>query len=272
MISATSVKPVLRSTAGLLMLVLSAAANADYLNGDVIGEAYDLESGELLYQETHCVSADRLERKVIYQDVSDNLIALKRLDYRSGATTPSFEQHNLYSRESIEVALVNRDLTMTIRDSVSRKPVKSSSTRAETRAPVVIDAGFDTFIRDNWDSLVQGERLEFQFPVADRANLVDLRLRSRACSYAAETDQCFSLELANWFLRVLVAPVELGYDAGQRRLSRYRGLSNIGDENGQGQVVDIRYNYAEVPQRACDSIEQLLTENAVLLGPPGSRI
>ena len=47
-------------------------------------------------------------------------------------------------------------------------------------------------------------------------------------------------------------PIELGYDAELKRLVRYRGLSNIGDGKGQGQVVDIRYRYEDLPQEACD--------------------
>jgi hypothetical protein len=55
----------------------------------------------------------------------------------------------------------------------------------------------------------------------------------------------------NWLLRMLVAPIELGYDARLKRLTRYRGLSNIGDGQGNGLVVDIRYNYQDVPAMAC---------------------
>ena len=38
--------------------------------------------------------------------------------------------------------------------------------------PVVIDAGFDGFIRGNWDKLVSGKTQEFQFPLASRGSLV----------------------------------------------------------------------------------------------------
>ena len=248
--------------AAVFLCLAQGAVFADSHNGEVVGEAYDLESGELLYRETHCVSQDRLERKVLYRDGDDRLIAIKKLDYRSGAMTPSFEQHNLYSSESIEVAMSDRDLTMTVRDATREAPLKTASARAGEQAPLVIDAGFDPFIRANWDSLVKGEKLEFQFPVADRTDLVQLRLRSQSCSYDSQNQQCFRLELANWLLRMLVAPVELGYDAEARQLSRYRGLSNIGDENGDGQVVDIRYDYEQVPPMACHAVEQLLTENS----------
>ena len=44
---------------------------------------------------------------------------------------------------------------------------------------------------------------------------------------------------------MLASPIELGYDSTLMRLSRYRGLSNINDDNGDGLVVDIKYQYQE---------------------------
>ena len=48
---------------------------------------------------------------------------------------------------------------------------------------------------------------------------------------------------------MVVKPIELGYDPELRRLTRFRGLSNIGDENGNGLVVDIKYDYQDIPRR-----------------------
>ena len=45
---------------------------------------------------------------------------------------------------------------------------------------------------------------------------------------------------------------------GSRRLIRYRGPSSIGDGEGSGFVVDLRYDYGNVPEGACEVIEQSL--------------
>ena len=225
---------------GLLLFVLSAPLAAAVNIGQTIGSAYDLESDELLYRETHCVSEDDLAREVIYQDVKGKLIARKNLDYSSGATTPSFVQQNFYSGELIEVALDQGIVSMAVVDADSGKALKSAEEQPNQKVPVVIDAGFDAFVRQNWDIMVAGESLTFQFPLSDRGSLIELRIQPLSCSYETQTDQCFRLDLANWLLRVLVKPIELGYNADSRRLTRYRGLSNIGDANGDGLVVDIQ--------------------------------
>jgi len=241
--------------------LLAAPGQASAQNvGETIGEAYDLKSNELLYRETHCVSSDTAAREVIYRNHEGRLLARKLLDYSSGATTPSFVQHNLYSRELIEVALKDDNLTMTVQEIGNPEPKKALSTQTDEKLPVVIDAGFDVFVRDHWETLVAGDKKYFLFPFAERSSLVELRIGPTSCSYDNETDQCFRLDLSNWFLRMLVAPIELGYDVESKRLARYRGLSNIGDENGNGQVVDIQYRYRDLPQRACRIADQPLTD------------
>ena len=246
----------------LLLFPLSAPLAAAENIGQTVGSAYDLENDELLYRETHCVSEDEMAREVIYQDVQGKLIARKKLDYSSGATTPSFVQQNFYSGELIEVALDQGVVSMAVVDAESGKALKSAEEKPNQNLPVVIDAGFDAFVRQNWDSLVTGESLTFQFPLSDRGSLIELRIQPLGCSYPTKSDQCFRLDVANWLLRMLVKPIELGYDNDQRQLTRFRGLSNIGDENGNGLVVDIKYDYQDVPHLACKIIDQPLSSNS----------
>ena len=247
---------------GLLLFALSAPLAATDNIGQTVGSAYDFESDKLLYRETHCVSEDEMAREVIYQDAEGKLIARKKLDYSSGAITPSFVQKNFYSGELIEVALDEGVVSMAVVDVNSGEALKSSQEKPSQELPVVIDAGFDVFVRQNWDSLVAGESLTFLFPLSDRGSLIELRIQPLGCSYPTQSDQCFRLDVANWLLRMLVKPIELGYDIEQQQLTRFRGLSNIGDENGNGLVVDIKYDYQDVPRQACEIIDQPLTNNS----------
>jgi len=249
-----------RLLTALMMVSLASPLAASSKTGEAIGLAYDLNSGELRYRETHCVSADGDQRQVLYQDRADRLIARKMVDYTTGVTTPSFVQDNLYSGESIEVGLEQGAVSMKIIEAGNSSANRTTRLQPDEVLPVVIDAGFDGFVRAHWDALLAGASREFQFPFADRQSLVELRIQPLSCSYQTQTDQCFRLDLANWLLRVLVKPIELGYDAKSRRLTRYRGLSNIGDEQGNGLVVDIRYSYESIPPQACQAIEQTHSE------------
>jgi len=243
-------------------LLLTFAWSSPGLAGQTTGMAFDLQSDELLYSETHCLNADGSEREVTYRDTEGELLARKLVDYSSGSTTPSFVQYNHYSQESIEVVLQQGGIKMTVTDTESQTESKSTVAQPKGTLPVVIDAGFDDFVRQNWEGLLVGEGVNFQFPFADRSSVVELRIQPRACSYPTQTDQCFRLDLANWFLRLLVNPIELGYDIDSQRLTRYIGLSNIGDGNGNGVEVDIRYQYREFNPQACQHIDQTLTDGS----------
>ena len=248
-------KPCFRLLGAACLLIAAGSAQASERLTQTTSEAFDLESGELLYREVHCVNEDVTEREVFYKAPDGELLARKLVDYRSGAITPSFEQQNFYSNETIRVGFEQGQVNMSVVDNQSQQPRSESAVEPGDDLPVVIDAGFDEFVREHWDVLVAGENLEFQFPFADRESLVELRIGPRACSYESSTDQCFRLDLANWFLRLLVAPIELGYDREDRQLVRYRGLSNIGDGSGNGLVVDLRYDYQNVPGSTCAALQ-----------------
>lgn len=235
----------------LLGLAMPLHANAAEMTTRAIGSAYDLKNDEFLYREVYCANGNPDEMEVIYRNEADRMIARKLLDYRTGPVSPSFVQHNLYSSEVIEVGLSDGEVKMAVVDANSSETKKSATSAAGDKMPVVIDAGFDEYVRRNWETLLAGEKKRFLFPFAEHARLLELRIKRSGCSYETDTDQCFKLELSNWLMRMLVAPIELGYDPEQQRLLRYRGLSNIGDGKGNGSVVDIHYDYKDLPALAC---------------------
>ncbi|MEZ5573027.1 MAG: hypothetical protein R3E64_13525 [Halioglobus sp.] len=238
----------------LLPLALTQPVQAEDSGGrgvEIIGEAFDLNSERLLYRELHCASGDALIQEVVYQNPAQQLIARKTLNFSTGTITPSYVQRNYYAQESIAVELHQDAITTTVTREAGGESVNVVDTPAMTDIPLVIDAGFDAFVRNNWDDLLSGQDKSFYFPFAGRDSLVQLRIVAAPCDYDSTTDQCFRLELDNWLLRMVVAPIELGYDARQQRLMRYRGLSNIGDGDGDGLVVDIRYRYDDLPPAAC---------------------
>ena len=243
---------------------LSGAAASQSKNY-VVGDAFGLKSNNFIYSETHCGAQDELASEVFYQHRDGTLIAHKELDYKSGHTTPSFVQHNIQSKEKIKVSFDQETVSISVTGSGNRELGKKYPVTDIASKPIVIDAGFDGFIRANWGKLVSGKTLEFQFPLASRSSLVSLQLESSVCSYETETDQCFTLEPSNWFLRMLSSPIELGYDSNLARLTRYRGLSNIDDESGNGLIVDIKYRYQATAGTACNIDRLVLSDNTTNL-------
>ena len=242
----------------LLALPIMSGAVANQSIKHVVGDAFGMKSNDLVYRETHCGAKDELASEVFYQLGDGTLIAHKALDYQSGHMTPSFVQHNIQSKEKIKVSFDQQAVSMSVTDHDNQEIRNTYAVTDTASKPVVIDAGFDGFIRGNWNKLVSGKTQEFRFPLASRASLVSLQVKPSVCSYETQTDQCFTLEPSNWFFRMLASPIELGYDSNLARLTRYRGLSNINDESGNGLIVDIKYRYQENRGTACNIGRPLL--------------
>lgn len=257
---------------GALLLVLSGRVYAAGTTVESIGDAYGLETNVLLYSETHCVG-NGLEREVVYRDAGQQLIAHKILRYQGSLTAPSFVERNYYSREVISIESAPHSITMSMMKMGESDPesVETVVVKPKSNMAVVIDAGFDNYVKINWDKLASSESPIFQFPIATREILVELKISLKDCSYETKTETCFSLEIDNWFLRLLSDPIELGYDTNLRRLSRYRGLSNIGDGDGEGLVVDLRYRYPDASTVACNLADSELIEGEAFPDlPPGN--
>jgi len=247
--AAKNLRP-MRTMLLMATVLLAQSAHATGLAAETIGYAYDINSEQLLYSESHCVSADAMVREVIYRDSSDGLIALKELSYDTGPTTPGFVQRNINTSDSVAVELRQGEVVMSFVGS-GAAAARVVTKKPDAGVPLVVDAGFDAFVKANWESLLAGESKHFQFPFAARETLVELQIASATCSYEREADQCFTLELNNWLFRMLADPIELGYDSDLRRLTRFRGTSNITDAEGDGMVVDIHYQYTDVASIDC---------------------
>ncbi|MFT5502706.1 MAG: hypothetical protein ACI845_000277 [Gammaproteobacteria bacterium] len=234
----------------LLVSIPSIGTSKPSINIDVQGRAFDLDSGELVYQEFHCIDLDNKQRIVEYYDDTNKKILSKWLDYKGGLSTPSMIQIDAVLEETVAMSLVGNSVNM-FSDDIS----ESLSIKVDTRVPLVIDAGFDNFIRDYWAELIEGRTIVFQFPVVARKSIFNFEVKASNCRYDNQQDQCFSMEPASWLLSALLDPIELGYDKNSRQLNRYRGLSNVEDRNGSGYEVDIHYEYQTVSARQCDAVD-----------------
>ena len=239
---------------GMLLLLLPSALVA--AKPHVIGDAYSASDGQLLYTEEHSYSADRQYHHVIYRDPQGQRFAHKQLDYAQGAMSPAYVFFSEWTGEQWRVSPLPDRLR------IFRAPIQAGDSdvgdlenlnhgdgdaeeanEIPRRQPLVIDAGFDPYIRHHWQRLSEGQSLSFYFPLPSSRRLVKLRVRQQACSDAEPVQRCFLLKPHNWLLALLAKPIELTYDRDSRRLMRFRGLSNIQGRQGQPLQVDIRYRY-----------------------------
>ncbi|NIB43055.1 hypothetical protein HBA55_25830 [Pseudomaricurvus alkylphenolicus] len=216
-----------------LLLALHAEARAP----QVIGEAYALDDGRLLYRELHFIENTR--RRVEYRLPDGGLLAQKQLDYNGASTQPSLQQRNWVSGREIEVRRDRDSLAMSYRPDAQR-PLREA--RLVMSRDSVIDAGFDEFVRQHWQPLLAGKTLDFDFLALTRQQWVPLKMQRQPCPGRNDGSMlCLQVKAANPLLRLLLEPINLEYR--DKQLQRFTGVSNISDAKGRALEVDITYRY-----------------------------
>lgn len=213
-----------------LTLCASAASATDYT---FTGYARDLDTGALLYVESHSVWAPGTpdERRVVLYSTDGNStpFARKTLSYGTDRARPAFDFDDSRSGFAESAAREGNDLRVRARAGATA-PARATSLDISTVG--VVDAGFDEFVRARWVELRRGDALTIPFLVPSRLDAMNFRVR-RIGRARIEGDDAsvFRLSLAGalgWFL----PDIDVTYRDSDRRLLRYRGLTNIRDAKG----------------------------------------
>jgi len=207
---------------------------------DVVGEAYDLNNGDLLYTETY-IQVDDDHWTVEYVAADGSEIATKDLDYSPSAIAPSL--HLRDQRNNSEQRIEYRDDTLTVTANGGRPRSVSLDDK------LVVDAGFDNFVRQSWDNLADGESITFPFLVAGRNSPIRMNAQvveaGKCESDPGSTVLCIEVGVRSRLISFFADPIMLSYDYASQRLLRYQGLSNLKGPDGGNQFVDISYSYAD---------------------------
>jgi len=202
------------------------------------GLARDPDSRALLYREQHLIRRAQgkpAERLVLYRCADGTPFARKRVDYRLSAQAPefSFEDVRLGYREGLRRA--GGTGTVWVRD--GRDESERSAALEDPGARLVADAGFDEFIRSQWQPLVAGESVPLRFAVPSRLQTLGFKVaRQGSLTVGKEPAEAFRLKLGG--LLGWIAPhIDVAYGRDTRRLLRFEGLSNLRSDDGRSQLV-----------------------------------
>jgi hypothetical protein len=185
---------------------------------DIIGDARDLSTGEMLYRELHSCDFEKKFCTVDYHDLQGNSFAMKTLSYATSLVAPT-------------VKFVDRRFDL------------SFSNEQDSPRDEVVDAGFDNLIRLGWNTLEAGEGIDFRFLPVGSKSALGMVVEMDTTAECSEKELCLTASASNWLMGMLVAPIQLKYNREHRQLLSYRGLSNIKSNAGERQSVAIRYRY-----------------------------
>lgn len=196
------------------------------------GLAYAKGTQRLLYREEHWLASGAAERLVLYRCPGGQPFARKWV--RGAGSAPDFEfiDGRTGYAEGVRTTASGREVF-----------TREASNAPEQRSPVlasdaqIIDAGFDSFVRQRWDTLAPPRQTRVNFLIPSRRETIALKLVPSA---GAPGSRIFRLSLDAWYGRALPA-LAITYSARGDRLMRFEGISNIRDHAGGYQAVRIEF-------------------------------
>jgi len=205
------------------------------------GDAYDLSTGAFVYSENHNEYYDdsvHLYSLVSYRDKNGKEFASKKISFAQNKLQPTYELNDI--RDGYQEG-IKREGGGTVYYARRKSDQDIKTKRVATPSPAVFDGGFDYFVREHFDQICAGENKAFFFAVPIELDFFRFRV-----SLQEKSDVCrMNLELDNIVLRQFVRPIKLWYDAKEKRLKKYEGISNINGPDGKSLKVRVVFNYPE---------------------------
>jgi len=227
-----------------------------------IGTAWTPDQSTVLYYEYHFAEDPdlNLSTRVQYRRVDGSVFAEKTIDYSNSLTAPNI-QHIDY-RNTARINTEFREDARSAMIKVGFQAHNSNRYREELvshRESIVVDAGFDPFVRKHWDRLIEGESVSAGMLVPSRLDTVRVSLTKTEPRYCDQADvdvHCFVIRPAGMLRAVgwLVDPIYIGYGQQSRLLEVFNGISNLRDDNGEPQNVLITFDYLQIRQTASINI------------------
>lgn len=202
----------------------------------VIGKAYN-NNKTLIYTENYAIS--ELETLVIYKNSTGKMLAAKSIRYHANKPyRPDITIFKHSNNSTLALTDKNNVLKLTQSDHFNNSEVVRENTIDNS---LVTDAAFNRYIQDNWQAIQDNDKSTVNFTTAQHARIVSVNLvvsSDASCNKLGW--QCLSIRPSNWFLRLLIDEVIVGYD--QHMALRYfngPATSIIGSSNQQ---VSIHYH------------------------------
>ncbi len=223
-----------------------------------VGTAFKVEDGSVAYRELHypAPGLPGLSSRVEYQDASGRTIVSKSLNFSRSVTAPAIDQ--LDQRTGTRV--FTRHADGSLEAGYQRDAEAQLRTDSVRLAPdLIVDAGFDPFVRSQWQRLTAGESVKASFFLPARMDTITVSIAPvprEECEQAPGEVLCLvvkpagMLRVVGWF----VEPLRLAYDIEQQRLQMFRGVSNLLDDEGRPQDVVVLFEYDVAPAAAALSL------------------
>ncbi len=212
------------------------------------GEARTPVGGALLYVEEHLLRSNGeglSERLVLYRCADGTPFARKQVDYGDPPFAPAFEL--IDARLDYREGLRREGEAWIVFGGAGERAQQTPLKDVES---IVVDAGFEPFLRQHWTQLQAGESVPIDFLVPSRARSYGFRL-SKVEALEVDGAPASRLRLSLSGMLGLFAPaIDVIYRDADQWLLRFEGMTNIRESARKNVVAHIAFPQTPQPVAA----------------------
>jgi hypothetical protein len=205
------------------------------------GEAF--KKGQLVYREKHqfTVGGDGkvISSKTEYLNPDGKPIALLENRFAESLNCPAHDFQDFRNGQKHGVRYVDGKPVMYNQEKDKPEETKSLSEKEQKGRMVVGGQGLHYYLREHFSELNKKD-IPILFLIPGRLEGYKFEL-----NFLRDTNGVldYEIEIDNFFLKLFAPKLDMVYERSSKRLLNYKGLSNLLDDKGKNQSVEIKYAY-----------------------------
>lgn len=226
----------------ILSLVIGCAALLSFANSSwtdsYVGYAYENGNSKPVYTEQFTdkyENGKHIETTTDYFDAAGKHIASRTIDFSRSRFAPDFRTEDLRTGYVEGSEMMGKRFRLFVR---KNKNSALQEKFVDVPQPVVIDGGFNQFIKAHWSDIQNGKTVCFYFTVSSKLDFFKLRVAK-----AGETSSSMKVRIEpdQALLRWIASPILVNYDVNTKRITSYEGKSNIAGDDGSNLIIKLIY-------------------------------
>lgn len=213
--------------------------------GDIIKKYQGIAKIEskIIYTENHTLTYDDKnllkQTKTEYYSVGNKLLATLISDFTKSLSSPDYEMTYITNGNKEGLRRMGDQIILFDHVAGKNERVKTIEEKKTQEKILMAGQGFNYYLIDNLQEVKEKKILPIRLLIPGKLDYYDFRVKFLDEDKAGNMN--FELSVDSWVLRMIAPTLYVKYNKNEKRIVWYKGLSNIPDEKGKTQTVEINY-------------------------------
>lgn len=175
-------------------------------------------------------------------DAAGNMIMSEHVVY-SGSTFISQEIQNNLDHKEYRGNLKDKKMTFEVFSMNDGEEKKLLSSKKETvRGPMLSGVTTENFIRENWETLMKGKRVDFRFAVFERQETIGFSFKKKTeTDVDGKSAVVLTMRPTSFFVSLVVDPMEVSVEKEGKTIIHFKGRTPIVTDKKKNLEAEIVY-------------------------------